>query len=156
MKHFRSLQGRANSTFVRGLVCKILLIGALLLTGGAVSHAQISVGIQIGAPPPPRVLAVIPPTPGPDFVWVEGYWYPVGHRYKWHQGYWTRPPYAGARWVAPHHDGERYFAGYWDGDHGRLEHDHRWDHDHDRDRDRWHDDNHGHDRDDHDHHDDHH
>lgn len=152
MKYFHSLQGRANSTFVRGLVCKILLMGALLLAGGSVSHAQISVGIQIGAPPPPRVLAVIPPTPGPDFVWVEGYWYPVGHHYRWHAGYWTRPPYPGARWVAPRHDGEHYFAGYWDGDHGRLEHDHRWDHDHDRDRDRWHDDNHGHDHDDHDHH----
>jgi len=35
--------------------------------------------------------------------------------------------------VVPHHDGERFFAGYWDGDHGRFEHDHKWDRDHDRD-----------------------
>ena len=150
--------------FVRALVCNVLLAGALLLAAAAPSHAQVSVGIQIGAPPPPRVLAVIPPRPGPEFVWVEGYWYPSGRHYKWHGGYWTRPPYAGARWIAPHHDGDRYFNGYWDGDRGRLEHDHHWDHDHDRDRDRWRDrddhdrdhDNHDRDRDDHDRdHDDH-
>ena len=100
----------------------------------ASSRAQVSVGIRIGAPPPPRVVAVVPvERPGPDFVWVEGYWYPVGHHYRWHEGYWTQPPYEGARWVAPHHDGERYFVGYWDGDRGRMEHDHHWDHDHDRD-----------------------
>jgi hypothetical protein len=64
---------------------------------------------------------------------VEGYWYPVGHTYKWHDGYWTRPPYAGAHWVVPHHDGQHYYSGYWDGEHGRREHDHRWDHDRDRD-----------------------
>src|SRR5215831_12805639 len=46
---------------------------------------------------------------GGDFVWVEGYWYPVGNHYRWHDGYWTRPPYAGAHWVGPHHDGERFF-----------------------------------------------
>ena len=122
----------------------------MLLFGFGVTTArgQISVGIQIGAPPPPRVVAVVPVRPGPDFVWVEGYWYPVGHHYKWHQGYWTRPPYEGARWIGPHHDGERYFAGYWEGDHGQVEHDHRWDHHHDRD---FH-----HDRDDHHGEDDHH
>jgi hypothetical protein len=71
----------------------------------------------------------LPARPGPDFVWVDGYWYPSGGRYKWHAGYWTRPPYEGARWVAPHHDGQQFFDGYWGGDRGRLEHDHRWDRD---------------------------
>ena len=69
-------------------------------------------------------------------MWVEGYWYPVGNRYKWHDGYWTRPPYAGARWIGPHHDGERFYEGYWESDRGRYEHDHRWDRDRDRDYDR--------------------
>jgi hypothetical protein len=90
------------------------------------------VGILIGPPPPPRVVYVEPP-PGPEFVWVEGYWYPVGRDYDWHDGYWTRPPYEGARWVPGHHDGERFFEGYWEVDRGRIEHDHRWDHDRDRD-----------------------
>lgn len=141
-------QDQKELSFILALVGKILLAAALLFAAAPTSHAQISVGIQIGTPPPPRALAVIPPSPGPDFVWIEGYWYPVGRHYRWHGGYWTRPPYAGARWVAPRHDGERYYAGYWDGDRGRFEHDHRWDHDHDRDRDRWHDhDDHDRDRD---------
>jgi hypothetical protein len=114
-----------------------------LLAGGAV-YGQVSIGIRIGAPPPPRVVAVVPARPGPEFIWVEGYWYPVGGRYRWHEGYWTRPPYAGARWVGPRHDGDRFFEGYWDGDRGRYEHDHKFDKHHDRD---WHD----HDRDRHDH-----
>lgn len=130
-------RNRRRSNFVASFVGASLLIAVFLLCGTA--RAQVSIGIQIGAPPPPRVLAVVPPTPGPEYVWIEGYWYPVGRHYRWHAGYWTVPPYPGARWVVPRHDGERYFAGYWDGDRGRFEHDHHWDRDHDRDRGRWHD-----------------
>jgi hypothetical protein len=133
-----------KNTFKFALLALFLVVGL----SASPARAQVSVGITIGAPPAPRVVAVVPATPGPEFVWVEGYWYPVGHHYKWHEGYWTRPPYAGARWVAPHHDGHQYFAGYWDGDHGRLEHDHHWDKKHDRDY-------YDHDRDDHHDHDDH-
>jgi len=121
---------------------RTVLIAAAVLGGAWTSRAQVSIGVLIGAPPPPRVVYALPPQPAPEFVWVGGYWYPVGNHYKWHEGYWTRPPYEGAHWVAPHHDGERFFAGYWAGDRGRIDHDHRWDHDHDRD---------FHDRDDHDH-----
>jgi hypothetical protein len=109
------------------------LLAMMLLAVGSVFGADISLGIRIGPPPPPRVVAIRPVAPGPDFLWVEGYWYPVGGHYTWHGGYWTRSPYAGARWVAPHHDGERFFGGYWEGNRGRVEHDHHWDKDHDRD-----------------------
>jgi len=118
---------------------KTALLGSLLFLGAQGAKAQVSVGIEIGAPPPPHVLAVRPVTPGPDFLWVDGYWYPVNGHYHWHAGYWTRPPYAGAHWVAPHHDGHSYYAGYWDGDHGRFEHDHKSDHDRDRDHGHYHD-----------------
>jgi hypothetical protein len=104
----------------------------LLTLAAASAFGQISIGIQIGPPPPPRVVRVLPPRPGPEFAWVEGYWYPVGNHYKWHAGYWTRPAYPAARWVVPHYEGGRYFAGYWDGEHGRREHDHKWDRDHGR------------------------
>jgi hypothetical protein len=111
---------------------------------------RFGLGIYIG-PPPPAPIAYVQPAPGPEFVWVEGYWYPVGRHYQWHEGYWTQPPYEGAYWVPPHHDGERFFEGYWEGDRGRVEHEHHWDHDRDRDfHDRDHDRNH----DRHDHHDD--
>lgn len=108
------------------------------------SGAQLSVGILIGPPPPPRVIYATP-APAPDFVWVQGYWYPVGRQYVWHEGYWTRPPYEGAYWVAPHYDGERYYEGYWNGKHGKMKHHHHGD----RDRD---DQGEDHDRDDHDRH----
>ena len=108
------------------------LLALLFITVGGL-FAAVSVGIRIGPPPPPRVVAVQPVRPGPEYTWVEGYWYPVGGRYQWHNGYWTRPPYGGARWIAPRHDGDRYWDGYWEGDRGRFEHDHRWDRDRDRD-----------------------
>src|SRR5262249_24552376 len=101
----------------------------LALSASSTASAQVSVGVVIGrpaparvvaeeaaralevgapppvvieAPPPPRVYHVAP-RPGPEFVWVEGYWYPQGRRYLWHDGYWTRPPYAGAYWVEPYY-----------------------------------------------------
>ena len=108
-------------------------LAAMLLAAGSAFGAQVSIGINIGAPPPPRVLKVRPVQPGPDYLWIDGYWYPVGHKYAWHPGYWTRPPYPGAHWVAPRHDGKQFFAGYWDGERGRMEHDHHSDRQHDRD-----------------------
>jgi hypothetical protein len=125
---------------------KTKLLALMLLAGGCL-FGQVSIGVRIGPPPPPRVYAAPPRAPGPGYVWVEGYWYPVGNRYQWHAGYWTRPPYEGSRWVAPRHDGERFFEGYWEGDRGRFEHDHRWDRDRNRDfREREHDRDHDRDR----------
>jgi hypothetical protein len=131
-------------TFLKGT----LLAGTLFTAASA--FAQVSIGIQIGPPPPPpqRVVYVVPPPrPAPEFIWIEGYWYPVGHKYKWHEGYWTRPPYEGARWVAPRHDGRMFFEGYWEGERGRFEHDHKWDRDRDRDFREDHDRGRGHDKD---------
>jgi hypothetical protein len=116
---------------------RAVLLSSMLLFGAHHAAAQVAIGIQIGPPPPPRHY-VVPASPGPDYLWIDGYWYPVNGHYRWHKGYWSRPPYAGAHWVGPRHEGGRYFNGYWEGEHGRFEHDHHWDHDHDRDHDRWH------------------
>jgi hypothetical protein len=105
----------------------------MLLGMGSAVDAQVSIGIRIGPPPPPRVVYEPPPPPAPNVVWVDGYWYPVGNHYKWHNGYWTQPPYEDARWVGPRHDGERFYAGYWDGERGRFEHDHHLDREKERD-----------------------
>jgi hypothetical protein len=106
---------------------------------GTVLSGQVNVGIRIGPPPAPRAYYRQPPRPGPDFVWVDGYWYPVGHRYVWHEGYWTRIPYQGARWIGPRYEGGMFYNGYWETGRGRFDHDHRWDRERDRDRDRWRD-----------------
>ena len=122
---------RSGQAFCQDLGVKNKLLALLFLAAGILfAQVSIGVGITIGAPPPPRIVKVRPVAPGPDFLWVEGYWYPVGGHYKWHDGYWTKPPYVGAHWVAPRHDGRQFFAGFWDGEHGRIEHDHAWDKDH--------------------------
>ena len=118
------------------------LLAMALVAAATVFGADISIGIRIGPPPPARVVRVLPASPGPGFIWVGGYWYPSGNHYKWHEGYWTRPPYEGAVWVGPRHEGGLFYDGYWEGPRGRWEHDHRWDRDRGRrdgDRDRGHD-----------------
>jgi hypothetical protein len=112
-------------SFMRKLL-HALAVSTLLLIPAATANAQINFGIRIGEPPPPRAYRV-PPRPGPDYVWVEGYNYPQGGRYVWHDGYWTRPPYDGAYWVAPYHVGGQYYQGRWEGSRGYVVHDHRWD-----------------------------
>jgi len=63
---------------------KKLLISSLFVAGMALG--QIGVGIRIGPPPPPKVLRVIPRSPGPGYVWIGGYWYVVEGRWRWHAG----------------------------------------------------------------------
>jgi hypothetical protein len=101
-------------------------LSGLLLASASTASAQIYVGVRIGPPPPARGYRV-PPRPGPEYVWVEGYQYPQGSHYAWHNGYWTRPPYEGAYWVEPYHLNGQYFAGRWEGGRGYVTHNHSWD-----------------------------
>ena len=129
----------------RALISAAVL--TLLLAAGSTADAQVSPGVQIGTPPPPPRAYRVPRQPGPEFDWVEGYWYANGKRWTWHDGYWTRPPFAGAYWVAPYYRDGRYFEGYWDGSRGRFDHKHQSDRDRDRDwRDSGHDRDHEHGR----------
>jgi hypothetical protein len=107
---------------------KAFAISALLLAPASFADAQVRFGISIGEPPAPRYYRV-PAFPGPGYEWVEGYWYPARGHYVWRDGYWARPPYAGAYWVQPYYSGGRYYAGHWDGHRERHE-------SHNRDRDR--------------------
>jgi WXXGXW repeat (2 copies) len=108
---------------------KVLVI--LLLAGTSLfARTHVSIGIGIGgyspygyypAPPPayyappPPVYYAPPAYPyyAPSSIWISGYYYPVGPRRVWREGYWARPPYAGARWVSPYWVGGRFRPGYW-------------------------------------------
>lgn len=113
---------------MRMILTTVALLGLLICGAASTASAQISVGIRIGAPPAPRAYRV-PRAPGPDYVWVEGYWYPQNGHYRWLNGYWTRPPYEGAYWVAPYYVNGQYYEGHWEGPRGIVRHDHRWDRD---------------------------
>ena len=107
----------------RALLSSAILAGFLTLGASAPANAQVSFGIQIGQPPPPPRAYRVAPMPGPDYEWIEGFWYRDGRRWAWRDGYWTRPPYAGAYWVSPYYSNGHWVEGYWDGGRGR----HRWD-----------------------------
>jgi WXXGXW repeat (2 copies) len=113
-------------------VLKAFAFAILFATPAATANAQVSFGITIGEPPSPRAYRV-PPRPGPDYIWVEGYHYPQNGKYRWHDGYWTRPPYPGAYWVEPYYYRGQYYAGRWENGPRYLNHDHRWDKNKDRD-----------------------
>jgi len=122
-------QTLAYHSLYRSVMRKLLqtlAISALLLAPASAVQAQVSIGIRIGPPPGPRAYRT-PAQPGPDYEWIEGYWYPQGGHYLWHAPYWTRPPYAGAYWVAPYYEGGRYITGQWEGSRGNVAHNHGWD-----------------------------
>jgi len=108
------------------------IAGAVLACSlAAPSFAQVGVGIYIHRTPPPLRVETPPPSPGPDYVWTEGYWNWDGGRYVWIGGRWNRRPYEGAYWIHPHYDhydrGWQYHEGHWG-----YEHEGDWDHhDHD-------------------------
>lgn len=52
------------------------------------------------APPPPRVERR-KVRPGPDYVWVNGYWLYRGGRHVWVAGHWTTPPRGHHVWIEP-------------------------------------------------------
>ncbi len=123
---------------------KTKLLAIMLLAGGSLfAESHWSFGISIGVPyyapvPAPPVAAYMPACPGPGYVWIPGYYYPEGRRFAWREGYWSRPPYAGAYWVTPRYYEQRYYPGYWQRRDDRWDRrDDRWDRDRGRDRDRW-------------------
>ena len=119
-----------------GRLLQGLSIATLLVASAPAAQAQVSFDYRIETPPPTPRAYRVPPQPGPDYVWVDGYWYPVNGQYRWHSGYWTRAPYADAYWVAPYYDGGQYYTGHWEGGRGDVHHDHGWDQSRQRDQ-RW-------------------
>jgi hypothetical protein len=95
---------------------KTKLMATMLLAGGALlAQPRIGIGITIGGPaymaPAPVVGVYRPPYPGPEYVWIDGYW----NGPRWIAGYWASPPYAGAYWVGPRWAGGHFYRGYWGG-----------------------------------------
>jgi len=58
--------------------------------------ADISVNVQVDAPPPPprHEIVVEANRPGPDYVWVDGFWDGTPGHYVWQAGHWIVRPAA--------------------------------------------------------------
>jgi hypothetical protein len=67
--------------------------------------------------PPPRRHEVEIARPGPNHVWIKGYWHHTGQAWTWSDGRWTEPPRPHASWIAPRYQkvkgGTRYIPGHW-------------------------------------------
>ena len=62
--------------------------------------ATVAVVADVGSEPPPPVVEPVLVSPGPQYVWVPGYWRWYGHRWFWVRGVWVIPPRHGALWVS--------------------------------------------------------
>jgi hypothetical protein len=108
---------------------KLRILAVALIAGGTMfAQTRFSVGIGVGGYgpgyyPPPAYSQYVPPCPGPDYTWTDGYWAPQGGRNVWIGGYWRRPYVSGYR-VAPRYVEPRYYNSYrgfdrgWDRDRG--------------------------------------
>ena len=99
----------------------MLALGAVLaVTSVPLSEpprAQIAIGVSIRIAPPPLPVYVQPPIPGPDYIWVPGYWAWDVDDYYWVPGTWVLAPYPGLLWTPGYwgwSDGIYVWnAGYW-------------------------------------------
>lgn len=92
---------------------KKIMLGAALAVGAVglaatPANAAVRFGVAIGGP-----AAYVPPSPGPGYVWVNGYW-ADGY---WVPGYWN---FVGDSGYGYGYDSGPYYGGYYYG--GRGEH----------------------------------
>ncbi|HZQ50952.1 MAG TPA: YXWGXW repeat-containing protein [Bryobacteraceae bacterium] len=94
------------------LLCTALM-GLALAAGSA--NAQVYVRIA----PPPVVIEHPPVRPGPNFIWIRGFYRWDGARYVWVPGHWVVPPRRHTVWVDGHwvhrRGGWFWVEGHWRG-----------------------------------------
>ncbi len=86
-----------------GGLALVAVFASLAATSGAcvVNEAESPArGVVVSGPPPAPVREDRGAAPGPQAVWVSGYWHWTGMQYAWIPGHWDAPP-PGAVWNAP-------------------------------------------------------
>ncbi len=127
--------GHARPRVSLGAVMALMIAAPLMgvTLGATAAHAQFNVDVRIGYAPPPLPDYEQPPLPGPDYIWVPGYWdlppeqglmwtpawwgWDYG-AYRFHPGYWGYE----VGWYGGIDYGYGYHGHGWDGGH--------WDHGH--------------------------
>jgi hypothetical protein len=83
-------------------VATVAMASMSLTLGACVVEASVEAthGVAVSGPPPKPIEEQRPPQPGPQAVWIAGYWHWTGMQYTWVPGHWEagRP---GERWHAP-------------------------------------------------------
>ena len=86
---------------------KFLLSGLLGIAFCVTSVKAADVGVSekpdmVVHPRPPKVVTERrPPSPGPEYVWIDGYQRWNSSKYAWQPGHWEMPPHEHAVWMAP-------------------------------------------------------
>jgi hypothetical protein len=90
---------------------KTKLLAIMLLAGGSMfAQTRFSVGVGFGGQgagfyqPAPSYGYNVPPSPGPDYYWVDGYWSQDHGGNTWIAGYWNRQPVNGGYQVTSRFD----------------------------------------------------
>src|SRR5262245_8025703 len=90
-----------------------LLCGTLFFSEPA--SARTNFYVRVG---PPASIHQVRPSARRGFVWQDGYYRWSGNRYRWVDGRFVRPPFAGARWTPGRWNNSRR-GWYWTGGHWR-------------------------------------
>jgi hypothetical protein len=98
-----------------GLAVAVVL--ALPATGCVATYGHGGYGLEVDVPPPAVRAEVAYASPGPGYIWIDGFWDWGAHDYFWVPGRWDRPPRLGAVWVGPRYDhrGRHHYyqRGHW-------------------------------------------
>jgi WXXGXW repeat (2 copies) len=96
------------------------LIVNILCAGAFAAVVTLSgCGPEAVATRPSDPVVVVPASPGPNYVWVDGTWRYSRPKqtYVYKEGYWVVPARPGRNWVSGHwvqtNRGWRYVEGHW-------------------------------------------
>src|SRR5215831_5818005 len=106
----------ATSQFSSPLI-RLLFVFVLALGMASTSQASSSVFVSVAFAPPAIPVYSQPICPGPNYIWVPGYWAYGPDGYYWVPGYWTIAPFVGALWTPGYWGFANgvyiWHAGYW-------------------------------------------
>ena len=112
----------------RGRLAPVLLAGITLLIGACAPRVPVpptgphthDTPELVPYPPPPARVELIPPTPGPDALWIDGHWMWTAGGYAWRAGGWEQARagahYAPATMVRRSNGELLYYVGSWQSD----------------------------------------
>jgi hypothetical protein len=88
---------------MRKLLLSALLSGVFCMTSvqGADMVEPLKSDVIVHKKPPKAAPERHPASPGPDYMWIDGYQLWNGAAYAWQPGHWEKPPHEHAIWMEP-------------------------------------------------------